>query len=175
MACSASFHTQLLALAASNCCASLGESHVTPPASRCIATHCRDAGFEPREDPERGFDHGVFVPLKLLVPDAGVPVVVLSLLDYMDPAAHLRMGRALAPLRQEGVLIVGSGGSFHSLPAMRKAGFKNHGAKHEENPQAKVRMTPACSDILGVWQALGVASIEAKWGSRLCPSARVHL
>ncbi len=101
----------------------------------------RDAGFEPREDPERGYDHGVFVPLKLLFPDAGVPVVVLSLLESMDPAAHLRMGRALAPLRDEGVMIVGSGGSFHSLPAMRKAGFRDTATKRDENPQAKVCMT----------------------------------
>ena len=123
-------------------CKDSGAAAATDP----TAVPRRDAGFEPREDAERGYDHGVFVPLKLLFPDAGVPVVVLSLLASMDPSAHLRMGRALAPLREEGVMIVGSGGSFHSLPAMRKAGFRDTATKREENPQAKV-CAPLCMSV----------------------------
>ena len=124
----------------------------------------RDAGFEPREDPERGYDHGVFVPLKLLFPDAGVPVVVLSLLDSMDAAAHLRMGRALAPLREEGVMIVGSGGSFHSLPAMRKAGFRDTVTKRNENPQAKVLNVHQA-----VWQILHFKDFSRRAVHKACP------
>lgn len=67
------------------------------------------------KDPARGFDHGVFIPMKLLFPEADIPVVQLSLLDSLDPGTHLRAGRALAPLRDEGVLIVGSGMSFHNM------------------------------------------------------------
>jgi aromatic ring-opening dioxygenase catalytic subunit (LigB family) len=104
----------------------------------------RAAGFEPREDAHRGFDHGVFVPLKLLYPDASVPVVVLSLLETMDAAAHLRMGRALAPLRQDGVLVVGSGATFHSMPAMRNTNFCDTASKHAENSQAKVQSQHCC-------------------------------
>jgi aromatic ring-opening dioxygenase catalytic subunit (LigB family) len=75
------------------------------------------AGFTTAEDPARGFDHGTFVPLKLVFPDADIPAIQLSLEANLDPARHLAIGRALAPLRDQEVLLVGSGMSFHDLRA----------------------------------------------------------
>jgi aromatic ring-opening dioxygenase catalytic subunit (LigB family) len=75
------------------------------------------AGIKSAEDAARGFDHGTFVPLKLTYPEAEVPTVQLSLQRGLDPATHLAIGRALRPLRDEGIFIVGSGMTFHNLRA----------------------------------------------------------
>ena len=73
------------------------------------------AGIAVREDDRRGFDHGMFAPMFVAWPAADVPILQLSILQSFDVAAHLAIGRALAPLRDEDVLIIGSGFSFHNL------------------------------------------------------------
>lgn len=73
------------------------------------------AGQPTAQDPSRGFDHGVFVPLKVMFPKADIPVLALSLHQNLDPATHLAAGKALESLRDQGVLIVGSGMSFHNM------------------------------------------------------------
>lgn len=89
------------------------------PGSPEVAARARalleDAGFPVGVERERGWDHGVFIPMMVMVPGADIPLVQLSLRKDLYPAAHIAMGRALAPLRDEGVLIVGSGMSFHNL------------------------------------------------------------
>jgi aromatic ring-opening dioxygenase catalytic subunit (LigB family) len=66
-------------------------------------------------DAQRGFDHGTFVPMMVAFPEATIPTTQLSLLRSLDPAAHLALGAALAPLRDEGVLVIGSGMSYHNM------------------------------------------------------------
>jgi aromatic ring-opening dioxygenase catalytic subunit (LigB family) len=73
------------------------------------------AGIESRINAERGFDHGTFVPMMLIRPEADIPVLQMSLLASLDPAAHIAVGEALAPLLDRNVTLIGSGLSFHNL------------------------------------------------------------
>lgn len=88
-----------------------------PPLAKQIQQLLQDHNIDARLDNQRAYDHGTFVPLMLSYPAADIPVVQLSLLASLDPAAHIAIGKALAPLREQGVLIVGSGMSFHNMRA----------------------------------------------------------
>jgi 4,5-DOPA dioxygenase extradiol len=74
-------------------------------------------------DPQRGFDHGLFIPLKLMYPQADIPSLQLSLLHGLNPAAHLVLGKALRELMDENILVIGSGFSFHNLRAFSWKGI----------------------------------------------------
>jgi len=92
-----------------------------PTLSDRVKLLLEQAGFPTKIDTKRGYDHGVFIPLKVAFPDADIPCVQLSLRSDFDPQAHLAMGRALAPLRDEGVLIIGSGNSYHNMHKIMQA------------------------------------------------------
>jgi aromatic ring-opening dioxygenase catalytic subunit (LigB family) len=93
-----------------------------PQLAEKVSDLLRGAGFEVRFDPARGFDHGAFVPMAVTWPRADVPLLQLSLKRGLDPAAHIAAGRALAPLRDDGVLVLGSGASYHNLRALGPEG-----------------------------------------------------
>ena len=90
-----------------------------PDLARDVAGAFGAAGLEPVVDAQRGWDHGVWVPLRLLYPEADVPVVAVSLPVPRAPDRLQAMGRALAPLREKGVLLFGSGGIVHNLHLLR--------------------------------------------------------
>lgn len=94
----------------------------SPELAQRVQALVSGAGWPVHLDPERGFDHGTFSMLQPMYPFADMPIVQLSLKRSLDPAEHLRLGAALAPLRDEGVLIVGSGFSFHNLRLMGPGG-----------------------------------------------------
>ena len=86
-----------------------------PELAQTVRDLLERAGMTTRADDKRGFDHGTFVPLKLTYPNADMPTVQLSLMKSLDPRSHIAIGRALEPLRSQGVFIIGSGMSYHNL------------------------------------------------------------
>ena len=88
-----------------------------PELAEKIQKLLKESGIESRLDEHRGFDHGLFIPLKIMYPDALIPCIQLSLGRELDPARHIRIGRALSSLRDENVLVLGSGFSYHNLRA----------------------------------------------------------
>ncbi|NLG59256.1 MAG: dioxygenase [Gammaproteobacteria bacterium] len=119
-----------------------------PALAARIAGLLGDAGLPASVDLARGFDHGVFIPLKLVIPAADIPVVQLSLRRDLDPAAHIQAGRALAALRDEGVLILGSGMSFHNMRGYGAARYTPMSARFDEWLTAAVEAPPTERDAL---------------------------
>jgi len=90
----------------------------SPELARRVHTLICEEGIRTHIDPERGFDHGTYSLLAVTHPKADTPVIQVSIRSDYDPESHLKLGRALAPLRDEGILIIGSGSSYHNLSAM---------------------------------------------------------
>ncbi|HEY3809054.1 MAG TPA: class III extradiol ring-cleavage dioxygenase [Steroidobacteraceae bacterium] len=99
-----------------------------PALAQRVVDLLTEAGLPARTDAARGFDHGIFIPFLLLFPNADIPIVPLSLHASLDPTLHLNAGRALRSLRNDGVLIVGSGMSYHNMRGFRTP----TGAEHSE-------------------------------------------
>jgi aromatic ring-opening dioxygenase catalytic subunit (LigB family) len=142
------------------------------PGDRALAERTRAlleaVGLRTAADPKRGYDHGTFVPLSVIYPEADIPTVQLSLVQELDPATHLTLGRALAPLRDEGVLIIGSGMTFHNMRAFgdrrARAGADAFDAWLNEAASAE----PAARDhMLEQW--------ESAPGARLAHPREEHL
>ena len=92
-----------------------------PALAERVAALIAAAGLPTRLDDTRGYDHGTFVPMAILWPDADMPLFQVSMRAHYSPSEHLALGRALAPLRDDGVLIIGSGLSYHNLSAFGAA------------------------------------------------------
>ena len=91
----------------------LGQQELANAVHDCL----EKAGIDSKLDKQRGFDHGMFIPLKIMYPEADIPCVQLSLVNSLDASVHLDIGMALGSLEWENLLVIGSGFSFHNLPA----------------------------------------------------------
>ena len=113
----------------------------------------RASGIPVAEDKQRGFDHGMYAPMAVAYPQADMPTLQLSLRHGLDPQQHLALGRALAPLRDEGVLIIGSGLSYHNLRAFGPAGRAASAAFDQWLDRSLAQNGTARSAALVAWQS----------------------
>jgi len=103
----------------------------------------QDAGIGARLDHQRGFDHGMFVPLMMMYPEAAIPCIQISLAASLDAAEHVRIGQALGTLKNENLLILGSGFSFHNMQAFMS---KNDDSIDQRNQEFETWLAQTCSD-----------------------------
>lgn len=144
------------------------------PGSPTLATEAAGllafAGMAARVDPVRGLDHGAFVPLKVAFPDAGVPVVEMSVDRALDPVAHLAAGRALAPLRSRGVAIIASGMSFHNMRGYGDPRFTAASKAFDRWLVDAVTASPGERDaLLGRWEDAPAARLAHPEAEHLLP------
>lgn len=115
-----------------------------PELANEIYTLLTASGVPARLDEQRGFDHGLFVPLKLMFPQAQIPCIQLSLLKNLNPRMHIALGKAIASLREKNILIIGSGMSFHNL----KTFFSNDIDSSKENEGFDHWLIETCTNPL---------------------------
>ena len=138
-----------------------------------IISMLNESGYQASLDRDRGYDHGVFVPLALMYPEANIPTIQISMLNSLDPEDHLRLGQALSPLLEENVLILGSGFSFHN---MRAFVWRNTPSKDDKNEAFQDWLIDVCTGshdkeernrLLSNW--------EQAPGARYCHPREEHL
>jgi len=139
-----------------------------------IATILAEAGIDARLDETRGFDHGLFVPLKIMYPDADIPCVQISLVNSLDAAEHVRIGRALQGLDDHSLLVIGSGFSFHNMKAFFTP--EDAAAKAKNESFEAWLLNTCCSTELGEQERMQrLVNWEAAPFARYCHPREEHL
>ncbi|WP_394752834.1 DODA-type extradiol aromatic ring-opening family dioxygenase [Crenothrix sp.] len=134
----------------------------------------KNAGIEAKLDSHRGFDHGLFVPLKIMYPDASIPCVQLSLVNSLQPEEHIQMGKALADLRKDNVLIIGSGFSFHNIKEFFAPSTKQTQAMNESFEQWLMD-TCSISQLTEPERTQRLINWESAPAARYCHPREEHL
>lgn len=144
-----------------------------PKLANEIHAQLKENGILARPDEQRGFDHGLFVPLKLMYPKAQIPCVQLSLLKSLDPKEHINLGKAIASLREKNILIIGSGMSFHNL----KTFFSNNIDSSKENEEFDHWLIKTCinPEILSEEREQRLIEWEKAPFARFCHPREEHL
>ncbi len=149
-----------------------------PELARKAVELFQQAGLKAKTDDRRGFDHGLFIPLGLMFPDAEIPCIQISLCADLDATAHLKMGEALSSLTEENVLVLGSGFSFHNMRGFGRAGSPDPGEdKDKENQAFQDWLLTTCTGENTSPEARKEALIrwEQAPGARHCHPREEHL
>jgi 4,5-DOPA dioxygenase extradiol len=115
-----------------------------PALSHNIYRLFQENGIDAKLDAHRGFDHGLFIPLKIIFPNANIPCVQLSLVNSLDPGFHIQVGRALSKLSGDNVLVMGSGFSFHNIKAFT---FRGPGVSDLKNESFQQWLIDTCTNM----------------------------
>ena len=145
-----------------------------PDLARTVFLKLSDKGIPSTLDDKRGFDHGMFVPLKVMYPEADVPCIQLSLVNSLDPSDHIKIGTALSGLEHDNLLVIGSGFSFHNM----KAFFTPNTAETEHMNKAFTGwLNDTCSnpDLGEVERAHRLENWEKAPSARYCHPREEHL
>jgi aromatic ring-opening dioxygenase catalytic subunit (LigB family) len=141
-----------------------------PEIARKIGNLLDKEGISNELDEKRGLDHGVFVPLMIMFPEAKIPVVEVSLHNSLSPDINMQVGKALAPLRDENILILGSGYTFHNMHAFFNPSDATYKASVNFNNWLKEILTGSGHDVLSELKEWPKAP-----GARLCHPREEHL
>lgn len=145
----------------------------SPELADRIAGILKQKNIPARIDSQRGFDHGHFIPLKLMYPQADIPSLQLSLLRGLNPAAHLGLGKALRDLLPENILVIGSGFSFHNLRAFS---WEGNGAQDPANDAFQNWLIEVCTGpIQQSEREQRLAEWEKAPSARYCHPREEHL
>jgi 4,5-DOPA dioxygenase extradiol len=145
-----------------------------PDLAKDIHRQLAEQAIESTLDESRGLDHGVFVPLKIMYPEAHIPCVQVSLVDTLDPAEHMAVGRALSTLAERNVLLIGSGFSFHNMKAFFTP--ETSESRHLNHAFEDWLMTTCCSQGFSEDER---SELLLSWGeaegARFCHPREEHL
>jgi aromatic ring-opening dioxygenase catalytic subunit (LigB family) len=145
----------------------------SPELAQRVAGTLQNNGIPSAIDPQRGFDHGLFIPLMLMYPEADIPSLQLSLLRGLSPAAHLTLGKALRAFMDENILVVGSGFSFHNMRAFSWGG---DGAPDPANDAFQDWLIETCAGPLSQSEREGrLIEWEKAPSARYCHPREEHL
>jgi 4,5-DOPA dioxygenase extradiol len=135
------------------------------------------AGFDMETDANRGFDHGTFVPMMLIRPEADIPILQMSLLSSLNPEQHLSVGRALANLLDQNITLIGSGFSFHNIGALvgRLDGDTSQGQSLAQSFHAWLDETVCGAGLDPGERRRRLISWETAPGARFCHPREEHL
>lgn len=141
----------------------------SPPLAARVQALLNEAGIASAEEHERGYDHGIFIPLKVSFPDADIPIVQLSLQRGLDPKVHTKIGAAIASLRDDNVAIIGSGLSFHNLSALGDPRMNAPAAEFDR------WLTHSLCDLAPQERSRHIENWSAAPFARLCHPREEHL